>query len=225
MHPYMFYKKNFKWNNNTCCSKIKTIWKLNFPDHFISLLALLTKTKLNVSKPQNVKPTDSFPELRKRMAIKQLISVSGYTKIQHGLYCPSVWKDINKQICKENLSKLGCCQITQEKMVNVFESNNDRKYRRWYRSFLKHRNNWAQYNNVCMTVVRRVEVLTVFRNQFVLYKSFSSYFQILILILVDRSVCWVHLGIICFCYGLVLSPIFWNKKRKNVENTDVLIFL
>ena len=75
-----------------------------------------------------------------------------------------------------------------------------------------------------MTVVRRVEVLTVFRNQFVLYKSFSSYFQILILILVDRSVCWVHLGIICFCYGLVLSPIFWNKKRKNVENTDVLIF-
>ena len=225
MHPYMFYKKNFKWNNNTCCSKIKTIWKLNFPDHFISLLASLTKTKLNVSKPQNVKPTDSFPELRKRMAIKQLISVSGYTKIQHGLYCPSVWKDINKQICKENLSKLGCCQITQEKMVNVFESNNDRKYRRWYRSFLKHRNNWAQYNNVCMTVVRRVEVLTVFRNQFVLYKSFSSYFQILILILVDRSVCWVHLGIICFCYGLVLSPIFWNKKRKNVENTDVLIFL
>ena len=33
------------------------------------------------------------------------------------------------------------------------------------------------------------------------------------------------LGIICFCYGLVLSRIFWNKKRKNVENTDVLIFL
>ena len=94
---FIWTSKNFKWNNNTCCSKIKTIWKLNFPDHFISLLASLTKTKLNVSKPQNVKPTDSFPELRKRMAIKQLISVSGYTKIQHGLYCPSVWKDINKQ--------------------------------------------------------------------------------------------------------------------------------
>ena len=153
---FIWTSKNFKWNNNTCCSKIETIWKLNFPDHFMSLLAPLTETKLNVSKPQNVKSAESFPELSKRIAIKQLISVSGYTKIQHGLYCPSVWKDINKQICKENLSKLGCCQITQEKMVDVFESNNDRKYRRLYRSFLKHRNNWAQYNNVCMTVVRRV---------------------------------------------------------------------
>ena len=56
----------------------------------MSLLAPLTETKLNVSKPQNVKSAESFPELSKRIAIKQLISVSGYTKIQHGLYCPSV---------------------------------------------------------------------------------------------------------------------------------------
>ena len=62
------------------------------------------------------------------------------------------------------------------------------------------------------------------RLSFSLYKSFSNYFQILIFILVDRNVCWEHLGIICFCYGLVLLRIFWNKKRKNVENTDVLIF-
>ena len=144
---FIWTSKNFKWNNNTCCSKIETIWKLNFPDHFMSLLAPLTETKLNVSKPQNVKSAESFPELSKRIAIKQLISVSGYTKIQHGLYCPSVWKDINKQICKENLSKPGCCQVTQEKVVNVFESNNDRSYRRWYRSFLKHRNNWKSMNH------------------------------------------------------------------------------
>ena len=62
-----------------------------------------------------------------------------------------------------------------------------------------------------VTVIRRDLVLTIFRNQFSLYKSFISYFRILIFILVDWNVCWKHLGIICFCYGLVLSRIFWNK--------------
>ena len=36
------------------------------------------------------------------------------------------------------------------------------------------------------------------RNQFSLYKSFSSYFRILIFILVDRAVCSEHLRIIYF---------------------------
>ena len=119
---FVWTSKNFKWNNNTCCSKMKTIWKLIFPDHFISLLAPFTETRLNVSKPLDVKSTDSFLEMRERMVIKQLISVSGYTKIPYGLYCPSVRKDISRQIYKENLSKLGYCQITQERqhMVNVF---------------------------------------------------------------------------------------------------------
>ena len=100
---------------------MKTIWKLIFPDHFISFLAPFTETRLNVSKPHDVKSTDSFPELRKRMVIKQLISVSAYTNIPYRLYCPSVRKDINKQICKENLSELGYCQTSQERqyMVNV----------------------------------------------------------------------------------------------------------
>ena len=104
---FVWTSKNFKWNNNTCCSKMKTIWKLIFPDHFILFLALFTKTRLNISRPLDVKLTDSFSEMLKRMVIKQLISVSGYIRIPYNLYCPSVRKDINKQICKENLSKLG----------------------------------------------------------------------------------------------------------------------
>ena len=53
-------------------------------------------------------------------------------------------------------------------------------------------------STVDVTVIRRDLVLTIFRNQFSLYKSFSSYFRILIFILVDRAACWEHLGIICF---------------------------
>ena len=49
-----------------------------------------------------------------------------------------------------------------------------------------------------VAVIRLDLVLTVFRNQFSLYKSFSSYFQILIFTLVDTPVYWEHLGIICF---------------------------
>ena len=75
------------------------------------------------------------------------------------------------------------------------------------------------------TVIRRDLVLTIFRNQFSSYKSINCYFRILIFILVDRDVCWEHLVIICFCYGLVLLRIFWNKNRKNLESRDVLIYL
>ena len=47
-------------------------------------------------------------------------------------------------------------------------------------------------------VIRRDLVLAIFRSQFVLYKSFSNYFQILTFILVERAECWEHLGVICF---------------------------
>ena len=69
---------------------MKTAWKLIFPGHFIPLLVPFTETRLNASKPQDVKSADRFLDLRKRIVIEQLISVSGYTKIPYGLYCPSV---------------------------------------------------------------------------------------------------------------------------------------
>lgn len=47
-----------------------------------------------------------------------------------------------------------------------------------------------------MTVIRRDLVLTVFRNHFTLYKSFSSYFEILIFILIDRADCLEHLDVL-----------------------------
>ena len=68
-------------------------------------------------------------------------------------------------------------------------------------------------------------VLTILRTQFSSYKSFISYFRILMFILVDSwQICWEHLGIICLWQGLVLSQMFWNKKWKNLENKDVLIY-
>ena len=55
--------------------------------------------------------------------------------------------------------------------------------------------NWFIWFNV----TRRDLVLTIFSNQFSLFKSFSNYFQILIFIPVERSNCWDHLDVICFC--------------------------
>ena len=42
---------------------------------------------------------------------------------------------------------------------------------------------------VDVAVIRRDLVLTIFRNQFSLYKLFNSYFRILIFTLVDGAVC------------------------------------
>ena len=112
---FVWTSKNLKWNNITCCSKMKAVWKLIFPGHFVPLLAPFNETRINVSKAHDVRSTGRFSGRRKRIVIKQITSMSGYTKIPYGLYCPSVWKCINKQSCKDTLSKLGCCQITQER--------------------------------------------------------------------------------------------------------------
>ena len=55
---------------------------------------------------------------------------------------------------------------------------------------------------------RHVLVLTIFRNQFSLYKSYSSYFRILIFILADRVECWGYLPISTFA----------NVLEEKVEN-------
>ena len=62
------------------------------------------------------------------MGIKELILVSRYTKIPYGLYCPSVWVDINKQICKKTtFPSLTAVKLHRKgnRWSMFFETNND----------------------------------------------------------------------------------------------------
>ena len=103
---FFWTSKNVRWSNNKCCSKVKLIWKLIFPGHFVTSLVPITEVRFNLSKQQDVNSAVRSPNLCNRMAFQQLI----------WLYQNSTWfilsqypKDINKQIYKNKFSKLGCC--------------------------------------------------------------------------------------------------------------------
>ena len=103
---FFWTSKNLRWSDNNCCAKVKLFWKLIFPSHFVTLLAHIIEIRFNLWKQQDVKSTDRFPDLCNRMIFQQLI----------WLYQNSIWfklsqysKDINKQLCKNKFSKLGCC--------------------------------------------------------------------------------------------------------------------
>ena len=89
---FFWTSKNVRSSNNNCCSKVKFFWKLIFPGHFVTLLVPIIEIRFNLSKQQDVKSTDRFPDLYNRMVFQQLLWVTGYTKIPYGLYFPRTQK-------------------------------------------------------------------------------------------------------------------------------------
>ena len=106
-----------------------TVWKLIFLIYFIPLLDPFNITKLNVLKQQNVISIDSFSDLCKWIVIKQLILVSGYTKIPYDLYCLSVWKDIKSKFAITIFPSLAAVKLHKKdnRWSMFFEINNDTK--------------------------------------------------------------------------------------------------
>ena len=92
LNSFFWNSKNVRWSNNNCCPKVKLLWKLIFPSHFVTSLVPITEIRFNLSKQQDVKSTDRFPDLCNRMVFQQLVLVTGYTKIPYGLYFPSTQK-------------------------------------------------------------------------------------------------------------------------------------
>ena len=60
---------------------MRTVWASIFPDYFPSSPVLITENELSVPKLKDIKPTDKFPDLWKRMAIQRLMLKIGYAEI------------------------------------------------------------------------------------------------------------------------------------------------
>ena len=70
---------------------MRTVWTSIFPKRFIPLPVPTTEDKLLFPKPKDLKATDKFPDLWKRMAIQSFMPETDYTKIPFD--CPTVQKD------------------------------------------------------------------------------------------------------------------------------------
>ena len=103
---FFWDSKNVRWSNNNCCPKVKLLWKLIFPSHFVTSLVPITEIRFNLSKQQDVKSTDRFPDLCNRMVLQQLVWVTGYTKIPYGLYFPSTQKTQISKFAKKRKKKI-----------------------------------------------------------------------------------------------------------------------
>ena len=80
---------------------MRTVWTSIFPDRFHPSPVPVSENELSVPKPRDVKPSDKFPDLWKRMPIQSLISKTGYPETPYDLYCPTIQKNIDKRICKD----------------------------------------------------------------------------------------------------------------------------
>ena len=90
----MFSFKIVKCNDRKCCSTMRTVWTSIFPDRFLP-------SPVPVPNPRDVKPSDKFPDLWERMAIKSLIPKTGYPEIPYDMYCLTIQKNIDKRTCKD----------------------------------------------------------------------------------------------------------------------------
>ena len=86
--------------------------------------------------PLCIKPTDKFPDLWKRMAIQRLMLKTEYAEIQYDIQCPTIQKDIPKQIYKDcgTLFPESCCRkgnrwlsLVDAVDVNVSENEKEGK--------------------------------------------------------------------------------------------------
>ena len=54
-----------------------------------------------VPSVSDVKASDSFVDLWKRMGIQQLIPNSGFSQMPYDLYCPSLKAKVKSRVCKQ----------------------------------------------------------------------------------------------------------------------------
>ena len=86
--------------------------KVNFSWSFIPWLAPFNEASINVSKPHDVNSIDRFSELRKWMVIKQMISVSGYTKVPYGWYYSMFERTWTRKVAKASFPSLALSNYT-----------------------------------------------------------------------------------------------------------------
>ena len=75
------------------------MWTSTFPDRFLPSPVPLSENELSVSKPRDVKPSEKFPDLWKRMAIQSLIPKLDIQKSRMTCIAQQ-FKKTEKRICK-----------------------------------------------------------------------------------------------------------------------------
>ena len=90
-------------NDSKCCGDFRTTWKSVFSSHFLPAPVPVWQipqgsAALSVS---DVKASDSFIDLWKRIGIQQLIPNSGFSQMPYDLYCPSLKVKVKNMVCKQ----------------------------------------------------------------------------------------------------------------------------
>ena len=90
-----------KCDVQSCCGDMQTNWKSVFPDRFLPAPIPLRRTAHGpvVPEPKEIKKGDIFADLWTTISLQNLIKEDNQ-HIPYDKYCPSVYKDLKKRVCK-----------------------------------------------------------------------------------------------------------------------------
>ena len=89
-------------NYSKCCGDFRTTWKCVFSSRFLPAPVPVRQFPERPAVPSvsNVKASDCFVDLWKRMDIQQLIPNSGFSQMPYELYSPSLKAKVKNRVCK-----------------------------------------------------------------------------------------------------------------------------
>ena len=89
-------------NDSKCCGDFRTTWKSVFSSHFLPASIPVEQIPEGPAVPSvsDVKASDRFFDLWKRIGIQQLIPNSGFSQMPYDLYCPSLKAKVKNRVCK-----------------------------------------------------------------------------------------------------------------------------
>ena len=89
-----------KCTDDKCCSLFQTKWLRIFPNQFLPALVQIRQDPggPTVPLPNQIKSSDHFPDLWKRIAINNLLPKSQYEFFPYDMYCPSIKSNIKDRV-------------------------------------------------------------------------------------------------------------------------------
>ena len=90
-------------SDSKCCGDFRTTWKSIFSSHFLSAPVPVRQIPEEPAVPSvsDVKASDCFVDLWKRIDIQQLIPNSGFSQMPYDLYCLSLKAKVKNMVCKQ----------------------------------------------------------------------------------------------------------------------------
>ena len=90
-------------NDSKYCGHFQIAWKSVFSSRFSLASIQVRQISEGPAVPtvRNVKVSDRFVDLWKRIGIQQLIPNSGFNKMSYGLYCPSLRAKVKNRVSRQ----------------------------------------------------------------------------------------------------------------------------